>query len=128
VTNLDEMLRRLIGEHIEVDTIAAAESCCIKADSGQIEQVIMNLVINARDAMAAGWKVDAGDRGDRNEPRQRRAAAGCASRHLRDTNDSRHRTRNERGNAGADFRTVFYHQGAGQRPTVDWVSPRCMES
>jgi PAS domain S-box-containing protein len=51
---LDHMLRRLIGEHIEMITVVATESCQVKADTGQIEQVIMNLVINARDAMPEG--------------------------------------------------------------------------
>jgi PAS domain S-box-containing protein len=57
VANVDEMLRRLIGEHIEMQTITGADACYIKADTGQIEQVIMNLVINARDAMPHGGKL-----------------------------------------------------------------------
>jgi len=51
------MLRRLIGEHIEMNTVVGAESCLVKADTGQIEQVIMNLVINARDAMPEGGQI-----------------------------------------------------------------------
>ena len=57
VANLDQMLRRLIGEHIEMKTVAAEEPCLVKADAGQIEQVIMNIVINARDAMPQGGKL-----------------------------------------------------------------------
>ncbi|HEY6369401.1 MAG TPA: ATP-binding protein [Candidatus Sulfotelmatobacter sp.] len=56
-TGLDEMLRRLIGEHIEMNTVVAEDSCLVQADTGQIEQVIMNLVINARDAMPHGGKL-----------------------------------------------------------------------
>jgi PAS domain S-box-containing protein len=57
VANLDQMLRRLIGEHIEMKTIAAKEPCLVKADPPQIEQVIMNIAINARDAMPHGGKL-----------------------------------------------------------------------
>jgi PAS domain S-box-containing protein len=57
VTNLDQMLRRLIGEHIEMKTVAAKEPCLVKVDAGQIEQVIMNIAINARDAMPQGGRL-----------------------------------------------------------------------
>ncbi|HKV60846.1 MAG TPA: response regulator [Candidatus Acidoferrum sp.] len=57
VANLDQMLRRLIGEHIEMKTVAAKDSCLVKADAGQIEQVIMNIAINARDAMPQGGRL-----------------------------------------------------------------------
>jgi len=55
--NLDRMLRRLIGEDINMVTIAAPDLDSVKADPGQIEQVIMNLVVNARDAMPRGGKL-----------------------------------------------------------------------
>ena len=54
VTNLDKMLQRLIGEDIQMRTIAASDLGSVKADPGQIEQVIMNLAVNARDAMPKG--------------------------------------------------------------------------
>jgi PAS domain S-box-containing protein len=57
VANLDQMLRRLIGEHIEMRTVTAKEACMVKADAGQIEQVIMNIAINARDAMPDGGQL-----------------------------------------------------------------------
>ena len=54
VSNLEKMLSRVIGEHIELRTVLDPHLCRVKADSGQIEQILMNLAINARDAMPDG--------------------------------------------------------------------------
>jgi CheY-like chemotaxis protein len=57
VSNIDKMLRRLIGEDIELVTVPAEDLGRVKADPGHIDQIIMNLAVNARDAMPRGGKL-----------------------------------------------------------------------
>jgi len=57
LTNLDQMLQRLIGEDIDLVTVLAPGVGRVHADPSQVEQVIMNLAVNARDAMPRGGKL-----------------------------------------------------------------------
>ena len=57
IVNIEKMLGRLVGEDMELCTSPGLALGQVKADPGQIEQVILNLVVNARDAMPKGGKI-----------------------------------------------------------------------
>src|SRR5205814_10356509 len=57
VQRVDKMLRRLVGEDVELQSVLAPGLGHVKADPGQLEQVIVNLAVNARDAMPTGGKL-----------------------------------------------------------------------
>jgi CheY-like chemotaxis protein len=57
VADVDKMLRRILGEDIQLTVSADPQLGAVKADLGQIEQVILNLVVNARDAMPQGGRL-----------------------------------------------------------------------
>ena len=57
ISNTSQMLRRLIGEDIQLVTTLAADLAPVRADIGQLEQIVINLAVNARDAMPGGGRL-----------------------------------------------------------------------
>jgi len=57
IADIEKMLRPMIGEDIELTTVLNRSNGCVKADQSQIEQVIINLAVNSRDAMPHGGKL-----------------------------------------------------------------------
>lgn len=58
ITNFQRMLRRILTEDIELNLLLSNQPCVIQADSGQIEQIIMNIVINSKDALTHGGIIE----------------------------------------------------------------------
>jgi PAS domain S-box-containing protein len=74
VGGMDKMLRRIIGEDVELSTELAARADTVRADPGQLEQMVLNLAVNARDAILPGGTI-------RITTEDVRVAAGAAPAH-----------------------------------------------
>ena len=76
ISELSKMLPRLIGEDIDLAFIPGDDLALIYADRGQVEQVLMNLVVNARDAMPEGGKITIETKNERLEAKYTRNRRG----------------------------------------------------
>ncbi len=108
VKDAERMLSRLIGEHIRLEVQTPSEPCVVHADAGQMEQVMMNIVINARDAMPDGGRLlirvqQCGAPADRR-----------AHRPLRDACHRGQRQGHGRSDARAPVRAILLFEGARQ--------------
>ncbi len=57
ISGMEKMLRRILGEDVELSVIAEPSALTVEVDTGQMEQVLLNLVVNSRDAMPMGGKL-----------------------------------------------------------------------
>ena len=125
LSELQMLLRRLVGEKIELDLKHGRDLWLVKADINQLEQVVINLVVNARDAMPEGGKISAAHAQYRpRRMRELRRAVADARRLCADRGRGQ-RPRHSRRCEGKDLRAVLHHQGSrqGHRPRpVDGLS------
>ena len=115
LVELSHLLRRLIGENIELKLVHGRDLGLAKVDQGQLEQVIINLAVNARDAMAGGGTLTirtANVAQATPDPARRRNHAG---RQLRADRGRRYRRRHPEGKPGTHFRAVLLDQGGRLR-------------
>ncbi len=112
VGDLHKMLQRLVPATIRIDLVTDPTLGAVHADAGQIEQAIMNLVVNARDAMPGGGTLTISTANIdvlRRPPPDGCAPPGSVGLLL---DGHRHRDRNGRADARAHFRAVLHDQGA----------------
>ena len=120
VADMEKMLRRLIGEDIQLETTSEKDLGLVKADRSQIEQVIMNLAVNARDAMPDGGRLTIETANVELDSSFTRAPQVLAPGQIRDARRDRQRQRHGRRDAGAHLRAVLYHEGKRAR-APGWV-------
>ena len=118
LSELQMMLRRLVGEKIELEVEHGRDLWLVKADLNQFEQVIVNLVVNARDAMSEGGRITLRTRNVAAEDCAAFGEKSLPAGEYRAGRSAGHRPRHSRRRARQDLRAVLHHQGGrqGHRP------------
>ena len=115
VSDLMKMLTRIIGEHIRLDFVPGDPLGRVWADRGMMEQIIMNLSVNSRDAMPEGGELTIEtDEVELNGDLCRNAVVGGTGT-LRRAHRERHRLWDGRRDTRPYLRTVFHHEGRRAR-------------
>ena len=107
---MEGMFRHLMGGDVDTQIVPAAGLQAVKADAGQIEQVIMNMAMNARDAMPNGGKLTLETANVSFDQESVGRYPELKAGRLCDAGHHRHRRGHERGSEGARLRAIFFHQ------------------
>ena len=128
VSEVSTLLKRLLGETVKLVVTHGRGLGAVRADPGQLEQVVVNLAVNARDAMLASQEAKGGPRGGGTLTIQTRSVSAAEvkrmgsdvlpPRRLYRTGRQRYRHRHPGRHPAQDIRALFYHQGCrqGHRP------------
>jgi PAS domain S-box-containing protein len=113
IRGAERMLQRLIDENILLETNLGPELGLVEADPGQMSQLLLNLSVNARDAMPDGGRLLIATANSHFD--SEKTPPGCPPGDY--TDRGRYRCRHERGNHSAHLRTILHHQAqrAGRR-------------